>query len=323
MSPHKAAIKELCTAAAASAKRLSGAVKAAATPAKVKTGGKGKGKSKGGSEMPVVTLWELAPNFGTPLAVTNLAEWTPETADFQIPTLIRMPQTDGLLTDDAPKSELERFQAKFKNSEVRNQDGRAQRAAQPSFATTLTTRFAEIIPNDKTASAAAFADSGAVESALKPAVFGIAKGQETTTSEVGHLTCLRFVTHGTRSVTVARTSDLLDFAMSRGETKASITPKRLYQMFKSLNGEMLKKWVNDDKLKLYHGTLSPGDVFLLPCGWTFAERVMGNQDVYGFRVAYVLPSDRDLYAQLNQWLLTCKKPCEVMQKALDKLIVGS
>ena len=116
---------------------------------------------------------------------------------------------------------------------------------------------------------------------------------------------------------------MLEFAKSRGESTASLIPKRFYQIFKCLNGEALKKWVGDDKSKIYHGTVAPNDVFLLPAGWIFLERALAAQDITGFRMACVLKLEREIYEKINQWLLTCKKTSDCLQKAVDALIVAA
>ena len=213
----------------------------------------------------------------------------------------------------------EGFAQKFAKSEARAKDGRAQRVLPKEQADLLKDHIDPLMPKDLDMTK--FPKQ--VLDILQPSIFGIAKGQETASTEMAHFQALRITVRGVRSFLAARTLDVLKFGMSQGNTMASITPKRLFQIFKSMNGDALAKMTGGDKGELFHGTIGPCDGIYLPTGWVFAERTMKGTDVIGLRVGFVRKADRAQFEELNQWLLQSKKPSDAMQKALDVLTLAA
>ena len=149
---------------------------------------------------------------------------------------------------------------------------------------------------------------------------GVARGHETTTCEVGHFSVLRLTFQGMRSLVRLPVPEVLALLDSLGESESTVTPQRLYQFVKSINNDMLAKLAEAGG-KIWFGTVGPADCLFMPPGWVFAERPMRNQDVLGIREAFMRGAGQAMYERASAWLKTAKRPSDMLQKAIDTLLL--
>ena len=93
---------------------------------------------------------------------------------------------------------------------------------------------------------------------------------------------------GTVALARARLEHVLNFLEAAGEPKASVSPKRAYQFLRSADKDTLTKFSNNAPEKIMHGTVGAMDVFYLPSGWVFTERVGRGADAFGIRVSVLM-----------------------------------
>ena len=140
MTPHKTAIVELIQMARGSIRKIQSSHKASQEVAKV-------GNSKPGSSKPgdVPGVHELTEKFGCAVRVVTLAEFKPAEQDWQVPFILKFPPEDKAITDLQVKAEVDGLKAKFKDSENRTTEGRAQRPLKELAATIIKDRFSEVM----------------------------------------------------------------------------------------------------------------------------------------------------------------------------------
>ena len=84
----------------------------------------------------------------------------------------------------------------------------------------------------------------------------------------------------------------------------------------------LTKFSNNAPEKIMHGTVGAMDVFYLPSGWVFTERVGRGADAFGIRVSVLMKSDKDVLESISEWLLSVSKPSQVLQHIMDSMVLG-
>ena len=117
-------------------------------------------------------------------------------------------------------------------------------------------------------------------------LFAICKDRVTVTAEVGHQGSMRLTTSGSRYVVVAQTMTVVQH-LKNEDSKLKVTMKAVYDWLKGCTEEQLKSLQQQAKDKIYGGTCGPGDVLVTPAGWTFYEKVAG-QDVVGIKGGFLV-----------------------------------
>ena len=315
MAPYKAAISELIGAAKASSKKLVSFMTAApVVSAGIKKCGR-KATESGGA----VSVWELAPNHGSPIACIAVADWKPETMIYTEPAIIQFPPTDPIFkSGEVVTDAIAAFNTKFATSAARASDGRAQRPVKAEVQTAMEGKMRGLNPASDLVDIDKITEKDLKQS-MSLNTFGIARNHETATCEVGHFSSFRLTFDGTRSIVFARALDVVSFLESLGEGRAAITPVRVYQFLKSATNETLAKFVDGNPKKLVHGTVGPKECLFTPCGWAFAERTLKNSEVLGMRWTFMATADKDTYQQLAEWLTTAKKTQRVLAESLGPL----
>ena len=57
----------------------------------------------------------------------------------------------------------------------------------------------------------------------------------------------------------------------------------------------------------------------IPAGWTFSERALRAEDMYGIRMGFAHNKDIPALETINTWLLAANKQSSILQALLDYL----
>lgn len=119
--------------------------------------------------------------------------------------------------------------------------------------------------------------------------FGVQAGSVTASSEKGWSGSLRLATSGTKTILCLAASTMHGFA-------GNVNPATYWDTLLNVD----KTSYEADLVKaLYAGTLGPLDALFLPCGWLFAESVMGDGDLCGFAFRGVSSRNNESYNELQ------------------------
>ena len=119
--------------------------------------------------------------------------------------------------------------------------------------------------------------------------FGVQAGSVTASTEKGWSGSLRLATSGTKTILCLAASTMHGFA-------GNVNPATYWDTLLNVD----KTSYEADLVKaLYAGTLGPLDALFLPCGWLFAESVMGDGDLCGFAFRGVSSRNNESYNELQ------------------------
>ena len=220
---------------------------------------------------------------------------------------------------------LDSFADKFKNDPSRTDPGRAQRKLTPdcidavgrllnNVPTSEQERLSEVILKGQDA-----ADLSKLQ--LYPIRFAVAKSGESISGEFGHQSCIRLCWKGTRRVVLLKTMDIAKFLANDGGGRASVTMQKVYNFVKTVSSEVLKKFNEAYPDSSQHATIGPLDALYIPSGWVFGERLQGNDDYIGLRMPIVVGSLLEPMQTLNEQLIACGKPNEILQSTIDRMVL--
>ena len=105
---------------------------------------------------------------------------------------------------------------------------------------------------------------------------------------------------------------------------ADLKMKDVFDTLKSLSHETIEEFITTEapgcegKSALYHATVGPGDVLVLPAGWMFWERTTAT-DFIGIKASVLFKKDQVCLNKINGHLMLIKKPNTVTQAADDFL----
>ena len=156
-----------------------------------------------------------------------------------------------------------------------------------------------------------------VKERTKPTVFAVKKDFETCSTEAAHFTALRLGFLGTRKMVAVELVPFFEFC-NRKVAVSELKPKQLYHTFKTSDAAGLKAYVEADpeKHRVFFGTLGPGDLFILPGGWIFVEKI-GSQDYVGFRKIIFPNTSEAITTRTNRYQLQVGVPHEDLQAIVD------
>ncbi len=111
---------------------------------------------------------------------------------------------------------------------------------------------------------------------LEPQVFAMSPGNIFSQAEKGHFGCVRVHTEGTKTILTTPEENLLAFMVSRAPgTHPSFSD--LWQFFKTMSKDVMQAYAaGQGKDKLFHCTVSAGDVLFTPPCFVLAERAMAG-----------------------------------------------
>ena len=267
-------------------------------------------------------LFEHAPTLGQNIPCKEFSAFPATEMDWKKPGIIALPDKLEMFNKEGVVAlAMKSFMNKFAASDQRATEGRAQRPLKSDSAKVVQELIAKIVPEDLIIKLDTVKDESSVK-ILAPSTYGIVHGQETATAESGYTAALRLSWQGTRTIVCARLEHVLNFLEAAGEPKASVSPKRAYQFLRSADKDILTKFSNNAPEKIMHGTVGAMDVFYLPSGWVFTERVGRGADAFGIRVSVLMKSDKDVLESISEWLLSVSKPSQVLQHIMDSMVLG-
>ena len=152
---------------------------------------------------------------------------------------------------------------------------------------------------------------------MQPAVFGVAKGMETVSSERGRTASMRLLTSGSRQVVMAD-FEAVKKHMEKGGL-SNITPEQVQNYFKNLSKDCIDHFVASGGT-LFAVTTNAQEAVLIPFNWVFAERILTQNDSIGIRVSFFLAGDESRMTDVCRWLQSVKKPNNWLQNGVDAII---
>ena len=211
------------------------------------------------------------------------------------------------------------FETKFKTDPARVDPGRSQRKLKEEAAAKFSELIAKIFPSERVLPVDKLSQN--LKKDMVTTLFAIAKGRTTCSAEAGHLPVVRFGMTGTRQPICSRTEMLMQHVASAASTPRR-SPKQAYHWLKSASVDAAKayKGKHGDK-SLLVATVGPNDLFYLPAGWAYFEKVGGN-DFIGVRHVHLGLPDMATLTSINKYLIAQQSPNPSLQAAVDCLAMN-
>ena len=81
--------------------------------------------------------------------------------------------------------------------------------------------------------------------------------------------------------------------------------------------------VHSNITPFFQCTLGPSDIFYLPSGWTFFEKIVGNADFAGLKMSAPSVADLPNLSALSRYLVSAESPSAPLQNIVDCLTLAS
>ena len=214
-----------------------------------------------------------------------------------------------------PRTNLQKtiatFQAKFKESPLRNKEGRAERIIRGDVLKACD----EVV--DKIIQPGSFLPVAKMQAEMAPSLFGAVKNLETAGTERGRCPCLRVQVMGTRTVVLVRCQQLKEYMVKCG--LSTITQESMQNYLKAMSKEVVDAFCATGTF--YHGTIGALEALWVPFDYMFLEVVGRDSDTIGFRYCMFMKSDADDMEKLSRWFISIKKPNAILQNASEAMIL--
>ena len=306
LKPFKSALNELVTLSRGALLSLERALRAAAKQEESrKAGCKPNSKeAKQAANVGIKLLWDRACEQGTVVARIQWAENTGLTK-LEEPVIFMslMPE----LFEEG-KQAVDSFAKKFARSELKDSDGRAERAVKGNVRTLLHKTI------DTTFLPDSIVKQGLMHPEVGPCAWGTAANQETVYTERGRLPALRVQFIGTRSVILVDSQDLRQFMEDKSLT--TITPDSMSNFLKTMSKTTIDEYMQ--KYKIRQCTIGPGECLATPFDVMICERVH-NKDIVGLRASVWLKKDGAMMEAVKQWHVAVRKPNKILSTACEIL----
>ena len=130
-------------------------------------------------------------------------------------------------------------------------------------------------------------------------------------SEFCHVASMRFGFTGTRTVFVSKLMPWLTFLS--GEVGKSVSPSEVYKNCRETPPEKLQ---TSETRVMFKTTVGPNDVFYVPCGYFFCEKV-GAVDHASVKFPIMTTKDSETYDELVRHLTLIDKVPEMLTALAD------
>ena len=185
-----------------------------------------------------------------------------------LPVLISMKEEKFFDCDSEVAKGVTRFEKRFKESDLRKASFRAGRKLLLTGSDNVAKALLDLCPND------ACIDKDKVPQKLEEVValgvFGLTQDSISGASaEVGRLASLRLFVKGNRSLMCVPYAGVVEFMMKKNQS-VTPTPDMAWDLLKTMNAQTLTD-LQASCSKVYHGTVGPADIIMLPSNLSFAE----------------------------------------------------
>jgi hypothetical protein len=166
--------------------------------------------------------------------------------------------------EDGPvRLKANKFMEKFKKSLIRQTEGRAERLVKGDARVEIEQMFKQLVLGT------AVLPFEKMHAELCPAAFGVAKSQETISTERARGATMRLQFGGCRQIVAMRIGQLREHMVKTGLT--SNGPDAANAFVKSMNKSSLENFLKEG-VDIFSATAGPNDMTILPFDWVFAER---------------------------------------------------
>ncbi len=143
-------------------------------------------------------------------------------------------------------------------------------------------------------------DAAETPKALEWSVFCIVRDLTTCTHEKDFVGCYRLSFQGTRQVIIVDMRSLTGYLQKRAELSAgAVDPSKLWPIVRDATPLTLSAMCKGE-VRMWHGTVAPGDVLFLPSCCVVHETVRGESEVTGLRCPLLKASDAESF----EWLMS-------------------
>ena len=129
---------------------------------------------------------------------------------------------------------------------------------------------------------------------------------------------VRLTFSGTRQIALVQTAQVLEFMQVQNFSAAKL--RDVFGWLESMTPEHARKFANSNPI--FCGTVGPNDALFIPAGWCYYEKV-GSDDVAGIRCSFLFSVDMDPLEKMREYFKKIGKPNQVLQQALDLLVLSA
>ena len=214
----------------------------------------------------------------------------------------------GLVPTPSLQAAVDQMEKRFLASKKRDADERAEMPLPEDAAKDMQDRQAALFDGGS------LLDLGPPVPTLNATAFAVKQKSELCNVERGRAVTMRWSFKGTRQLMVTKASGLSEYLGKKGST--DVTPDVLKKYFGNMSSEQVDSYVADG-YNLYHLTVGPGDLVILPFDALWSERAAQGQDVIGVRLGVFFKSDQSAVEQCSRWLISVSAPSEILSRVSD------
>ena len=296
-------LSELCTSCNAGLRELKRAVTDHNTRAAKLANPKASAgnKKKGAGSAPTSVLFEFGPDKAEALQVVDASKFANADTkpDFSKPFIYKLSEANTkLLNEDTMKTGIASFKVAFqerikkseKDNATKAPEKRSKARAASKLAGEVSVAFSSFFQDIPSGLRLGVPLEGFAATSTAPQFWGVQNGAMVAGAEPDGLASCRLILQGTRMVLASSVQSLC-------ELFGALEPSMFWKYLMEIKKEDLEKLTANKGL--YSATYSAGEMYYLPAGWVFCERVLQGEDLVGLLQRGLTTEDQHTYTQLQ------------------------
>ena len=160
--------------------------------------------------------------------------------------------------------------------------------------------------------------SDVVKNKMCPALFTIARNNESCYCEDGFLATLRYSVVGSRRITIAPNIDILKFFVTK-RPKLVPTLDNVQKYFNSMDDSDMQALVTYSS-KVLRTSVEPADMVYVPACYMISETTEKMSDFCGIKLPVLVKNHRGAFEEQQQLLTVHAKRSEILDLIIDSCI---